>query len=431
MRARAWKAFLLAGACTVTLTACPPPEWKRAAAASQELARDLAQADTGGGTPPAGAPHAGGGETRIYVDATRSMAGFVGCSTEATEFDQVLDRMANDLGVTEVQLFGEAAGVPLVEQRALDRSVHCPDAFRRLQNPDHALYALMEADSTAGIHVYFSDGVQSDARAATPSPSVRALQAWLARGRALAILVFRSRFAGDAWSEYRGAWMEGKVDVPDRPFYVFVLASREEDVDATIAKLSPSLKPEATLRFPREPFTCGIRRKVGAQAETTSPLWALVPPSVHQQMAEKPVHVADYVCTIRDGYPLRTVEAALEATYRRWDGQGFGDQGALPQAASFTLGTPAPGAGESVTPLHGTVPRDQPGTLFGFYHLRLSPRPGALRPEVDSLSTESDADRAQFNRTYRFSWLVEHLVRSQFARGPRPASLFLTIQDGG
>ena len=129
--------------------------------------------------------------------------------------------------------------------------------------------------------------------------------------------------------------------------------------------------------------------------------------------------------------PPHAVEAALSASYRRWDGQGFGGEGALPQPAAFTLGNPAPGATGSVTTLHGTVPRDQPGTLFGFYHLRLTPRPGALRPELESLSTESDADPAQFNRTYRFSWLVEHLVRSQFARGPRPASLFLTIQDGG
>lgn len=430
MRARALKALLVASACTITLAGCEQ-ELDRVMAASRKLSGDLAQADSGGSARPATAPAPKGDETRLYVDASRSMAGFVGCSATATEFDQVLDRMANDLGITSVRLFGESAGgAPLVEERSLDRSVHCPDAFRRLQNPDYELYTLMEGDSAARVNVYFSDGVQSATSAATPSPSVRALQAWLAKGRALAILAFRGRFAGDAWSEQRGAWM-GPVDVPDRPFYVFVLAPSEKDVDETLAKLSPSLQPEATLRFPSAPFSCGVRRRVAAQAETTSPPWALVPPSVHRQMAENPVHVSDYACTIRAGYPLRAVEAALSASYRRWDGQGFGDEGALPEPAAFTLGKPAPGATGSVTPLHGTVPRDQPGTLFGFYHLRLTPRPGALRPELESLSTESDADRGQFNRTYRFSWLVEHLVRSQFARGPRPASLFLTIQDGG
>lgn len=430
MRARALKALLVASACTITLTGCEK-ELDRVMAASRKLSGDLAQADSGRRAGPAAAPVPAGDETRLYVDASRSMAGFVGCSATATEFDQVLDRMANDLGITSVRLFGEpGGGAPLVEERSLDRAVHCPDAFRRLQNPDYELYTLMEGDSAARVNVYFSDGVQSATSAATPSPSVRALQAWLAKGRALAILAFRGRFAGEAWSEQRGAWM-GPVDVPDRPFYVFVLAPSEKDVDETLAKLSPSLRPETTLRFPSDPFSCGIRRRVAAQAETTSPPWALVPPSVHRQMAENPAHVADYACSIREGYPLRAVEAALSASYRRWDGQGFGDEGALPEPAAFTLGKPAPAATGSVTPLHGTVPRDQPGTLFGFYHLRLTPRPGALRPELESLSTESDADRAQFNRTYRFSWLVEHLVRSQFARGPRPASLFLTIQDGG
>jgi hypothetical protein len=423
--------LLAAGAWLAAVAGCGG-EAERVARASQALATELAAADSPGPTPARVSVFAsGGGETRLYVDASRSMAGFVGCRATATEFDQVLDRLANDLGITSVRLFGQpSGGGDLVEERDLDRSVHCGDAFRRLQNPDYELYARMEQDSAAAVNVYFSDGVQSATTAATPSPSVRALQTWLANGRALAILAFRSRFSGEPWSEQRNAWMDS-TEVPDRPFYVFVLGTTEAAIDQTLARLSPSLKPEATLRFPADPFTCGIRRKVQAQRETSSPLWALVPPSVHRQMSAQPIHVADYACTIRDGYPLRAVEAALTVSYRRWDGQGFGAEVPLPEPASFAVGTPAASAAGSVTPVHGTVPRDHPGTLFGFYHVRLSPRPGALKAELESLSTESDADPAQFNRTYRFSWLVEHLVRSQFARGPRPASLFLTIQDGG
>lgn len=400
--------------------------------ASRALATELAAED--GARPPtaaAGASAPQGGETRLYVDASRSMAGFVGCGQTATEFDQVLDRMANDLGVTTVRLFGQAmGGGSLVEERALDRDVHCPDAFRRLQNPDYELYRMMEADSAAGVNVYFSDGVQSAAAAATPSPSVAALQRWLASGRALAILAFRGRFAGEAWSEQRGGWI-GAVDVPNRPFYVSILAPSEAAIDEALGRLSPTLRPEAVLRFPAAPFDCGIRRRLMVQQETTSPAWALVPPSVHAQMATQPAHVADYECTIREGIPLRAVEAAVRADFRRWDGQKLGDGAALPQGAAFRLQPPAASEGKSVAALQGTVPRDQPGTLYGFYHLRLSPRPGALKPELEALSTESDADPGQFNRTYRFSWMVEHLVRTQFARAPRPASLFLTIQDGG
>lgn len=428
MPARPWKCLLVACACLVA--ACNG-ELERVAAASRELAGELAAADAprgpanGQGTAPAG------GETRLYVDASRSMAGFVGCSQTATEFDQVLDRMANDLGITTVRMFGQpSGGGALVEERPLDRAVHCPDAFRRLQNPDYELYRLMEADSGAGVNVYFSDGVQSATSAATPSPSVAALQRWLASGRALAILAFRSRFAGEAWSEQRGGWM-GRVEVADRPFYVFFLGPGEAALDEALGRLSPSLKPLAILRFPADPFACGIRRRLLVQTETSDPPWGLVPPSVHGQMVTQPAHVADYECTLRDGFPLRAVEATVRAEFRRWDGTKFGDGAALPQGAAFTLQPPAVSEGKSVAALQGTVPRDQPGTLYGFYHLRFTPRPGPLRPELEALSTESDADRGQFNRTYRFSWMVEHLVRTQFARAPRPASLFLTIQDGG
>lgn len=411
--------------------------------ASQKLARELAAHDRGGPLPnPAHMGQARNTNARLYLDASRSMAGFVGCSGSPTEFDQVMDRLANDLEITDVRLFGTPPGAgSLVEERPLDRSVHCPDAFRRLQNPDYELYALLEHDST--VNVYITDGVQSATRATTPSPSVAALQRWLAGGRALAILAYRSRFTGDAWSEQRNGWI-GPVNVPDRPFYVFVLASTEEAVDETIARISPEedslpegsarsagrLRPDLTLRFPAAPFACEIRRKIGAQQMMDPPPWALVPPSVHRQMVGNPIPVADYICTIRDGYPLRTVEGTLRADYRRWDGQKFGDPTPLPEGASLRTRRSLATGDRSVTVVQGTIPLDQPGTLFGFYHVRLSPRPGALKAQMDSLSTNSDIDPAQFNRTYRFSWLVEHLVRSQFARGPHPASLFLTIQDG-
>jgi hypothetical protein len=431
MHARAWKCLFVTAVCVAAAAGCKG-ETARVVAASQNLAGELAKADSvGRAAPPAHGARPNGGETRLYVDASRSMAGFVGCGGTPTVFDQVMDRMANDLEITGVRLFGsQAGGGSLVEERPLDRSVHCPDAFRRLQNPDYELYALLERDSTAPVNLYFTDGVQSATTHATPSPSVAALQRWLAGGQALAILVFRSRFAGDAWSEQRDGWM-GRVDVPDRPFYVFVLAPTEDAIDQTLARLSPSLQPSLTLRFPAAPFSCGIRRTIGAQQVTDSPLWALVPPSAHLQMVGKPIPVADYVCTIRNGYPLRTVEATLRADYRMWDGQSFGNATPLPGNASLTVQPPAATADGSVAVVAGTVPRDQPATLFGFYHVRLSPRPGALRTEMDSLSTDSDVEPAQFNRTYRFSWLVEHLVRGQFARGPHPASLFLTIQDGG
>lgn len=417
-------------ASAVVLTGCES-ELDRVVAASRELSRDLSAEDAASPPRDAHAPAPRGGETRLYVDASRSMAGFVGCRTTATEFDQVLDRMANDLGVTTVRLFGQpSGGGSLVEERALDYSVHCPDAFRRLQNPDYELYRLMGADSGAAVHVYFSDGVQSAASAATPSPSVAALQRWLASGRALAILAFRSRFAGDAWSEQRGGWM-GTTEVADRPFYVSILAPTEQAVDEVLGRLSPSLKPVATLRFPAAPFACGIRRRLMVQMETSDPAWALVPPSVHGQMATQPAHVADYECTLREGFPLRAVEAAVRAEFRRWDGTRFSAGAALPPGAAFQLQPPAASEDKSVAALQGTVPRDQPATLYGFYHLRFTPRPGPLDPELEALSTESDADPGQFNRTYRFSWMVEHLVRTQFARAPRPASLFLTIQDGG
>ena len=354
------------------------------------------------------------------------MAGFVGCDQRLSVFDNVLARMASDLSVSRVVLFGEASapGASLYEERALDQSLRCPEAYARLQNPDFRLIERIQADSAAGLSVYLTDGVQSATSAATPSPSVRGLQQWLSQGRALAILAFRGEFDGQGWSERRGQWI-GDVSVPDRPFYAFLFAWNEEEMDRALARLSPQLKQDADLiRLRSGAIHCDVEPKILAETGTSDPLWLLMSPAAQNSLAASPGIIAQYACRIDPNHPVRTVSARIEATHRPWLGSAFGDAQALPSGVSFSADTATATQAGSAAPVWASIP-EVPSTRFGFYHLVLHGQPGGIKPPLLALSTDDDADPADFNRTFRFSWLLEHLVRAQFEReSPRDPFFF-------
>jgi len=397
----------------------------RAASVSRELARSLAKP-----MPDTAAPGAPGvqGVPKLYVDATKSMAGFVGCRQRRT-FDAILARTATDLGVSRVWLFGEQSNTPgLLAEHALDHGVHCPETYNRLHNPDFALVEAIGRDTRTAVHVYFTDGVQSATDAGVPSPSVRALQQWIGGGRALAVLVFRGTFSGPAWSEELQQWTD-TVTVKDRPFYAFLFARSESDIDRLLERLSGPVRQSAevirvTGAFPQ----CGVQTAAQHYAKMDSPPWAMLPPSLTRRLATGAAEVGAYECRIPREFPLETVLARTAGTYRKWQGSAFAQQpGAMPAGASFSTDSVLPTEGGSRVLLIARVP-DDPSTRFGFYALELLPKPGRLRGAVDSLTTDTDAAASTYRRTYRFGWMLEHLVRSEFERRGAPRQYFITVQ---
>jgi hypothetical protein len=365
----------------------------------------------------------------MYIDASQSMAGFVGCRGATTEFDATVDRLANDLGIADVTMFGEGRGA-MLQQRPLDAAVHCPDAYRQVRNPDFALYQAIRSDSSSGVHLYVTDGVQSASTAATPSPSVAALQQWISEGKGLAILAFRSRFSGPLWSEQASRWL-GRAEAAARPFYVIVLAPSDAAVDAVIARLSPSLKQHATeMRFSGPGTDCDVRRKASQIVDAKSdPVWMFIGSAQRAQGSGGALPLAEMRCAIAPSAAIGEVGARLVVDYHPFRGGSFGPSGPVPAGTQFQASSTGAVPDTSVVLVSASVPPKQPGTRFGFYQVRMTPVPGLLKPAITELSTESDAAVSSAGSTYRFAWMVEHLARSQFERTATPQSFFLTLQN--
>jgi hypothetical protein len=414
----------MSGLC-IAAAGCTSEE-DRAASASRALARSLAMPDS---EPVAASTGASPGVPKLYLDATQSMAGFVGCGQSRT-FDAILARTATDLGITHVWLFGEPSdgSGALLAEHPLNQSVYCTETYSRRHNPDFALVEAIQTDTESAVHIYFTDGVQSAVDGPIPSPSVRALQGWISGGRALAILAFRGTFSGRAWSEEGRRWT-GTASVEKRPFYAFVLARSEPGVERVLERLSQAVRQRAVVlrvtgAFPR----CSVQPARQHYAKMESPPWVMLPPSLTRRLGSGRAEVGVYECQIPREFPLESVPTAIAATYGRWQGADFSAPlGALPSGVSFASDSVLISDVGSRVVLTAGIPDDK-STRFGFYALELRAVPGRLRASVDSLSTETDASLATYEQTYRFGWMLEHLVRSEFERRALRHPYFLTVQ---
>lgn len=397
--------------------ACKPPPVLKA---SLELAKAL--------VPPnpllAKGPVAGGG-VRVLIDASRSMQGFAGCLASRTEYNNALDRVTSSLSVDSVVQFGERAkGSGQVFNTVLIGSgIHCPNFYDRLQNPDYALYKAALDDSSGRTYLYFTDGVQSDWSGRNPGPSIGALDQWLRGGRTLAIIAFRSRFDGQAWSE-QAQRMIANVSTAERPFYVFVLAQSDAALNGILQKLPASLSAAGRMiRFGNEAVDCKLfPGNVPKFKSSSTPPWSLI----EYTNITPGKSILDYRCDLRGEYPLAGIIPHVSLEYRTWDGKQFSVHAGQAGVAKLAALPPASTSQGSATQLEGRLPKDE-STRYGFYAVRVSGEPGVPRPWVDSLSTDTDAQPATFDRTYRLSWLIESLARADLAMRP-PAVYGLTIQ---
>jgi hypothetical protein len=359
----------------------------------------------------------------LVVDGSMSMAGYVTCTGTATEFSNVLDRTAAALGLANVSIFGEQSGKPLLEVRTLGRDVHCPGMYTRIQNPDYRLLEIAAADTLTVV--YFTDGVQSSASHGTPSPSMVAMENWLAAGGEIAILAFRSTFIGFGWSERNNA-MIGRVSVDDRPFYVFIFTPAGQTVDGVLHRLPPQLVERATrIAFRNEPVRCEVKPAQLVIASSLTPPWSALPAQSVTQAPTQPVPVGSVQCSMTADFPLRRVQATVVPTaYYAWDGDRYVSV-PLPAGYRFTIDR-YDTATASIAEIDAVLPMD--ARLYGFYSLEITPRPGSLRPELEELSTDDDSNAESFDRTYRFGWLLDYLVRGQFDAFKVTYPYFLTLE---
>ncbi|GJG86306.1 hypothetical protein tb265_14870 [Gemmatimonadetes bacterium T265] len=395
--------------------------------ASRALATRAA-AEGGPAAPAAARPGPAGGGYVLYVDGSQSMAGYAGCRVAPTTFDETIDRLAVDLGVTTLQRFGTGGSArAILEPTAISPAVHCPAFYDRAQNPDAELYQRILDDSAGRVHVYVTDGVQSDL-SATQSPSVRLLRAWIDRGRPLAILALRSHFDGRGWSEARKQWT-GRWQADARPFYVLLFAPTNDQLDRTLARLSAAVRERAQLlRFGDGALRCTTEPgTLPRLAESAAPAWDMYGARTTRALVSTGAAVARLACAARDGFPVGGVRLVTDrVTYGRWTGSTFTYPADAPAGVSVTADSVVAVAGGFQTFVRARL-GDDPATRFGFFAARLAPGAASVSPAVAALSTDSDAEPASADRTYRFAWVVEQLLRAQVERSLPRADVAFTV----
>jgi hypothetical protein len=373
----------------------------------------------------------------MFIDITQSMAGFT-AGAVYREFDEVMDDVSGALGLSRVVEFGRK-GAALFTEGAVVRSLHSEAAYSGLNNPDYCLFDFaLNWDGDKPI-IYLTDGVQSAKSISASGPSVAALTKWLERGHHVGIMAFRGKFSGRLWSERAQDWIGPVREDSEtrRPFYLFVLASDEaeledvfEQLDSTLRQDGAALKPQygtslTTVQFGERERTCNLT--------TTIPYFTNDPPSRWTWVEDLKIatfavtdttEIARWECdelVNAPSDPSVRRGGSVEFTYREWDraASAFGDPIGNPLGAAFSFqrGT--------LTGKIGNDPLIQPYT---FWALEISGERGPMRPDLRALSTFSDATLDAADKTYRFDSLIENLAAADFEHQRPTATVYLTVK---
>lgn len=375
--------------------------------------------------PEGGPPH---GRQVLFLDATQSMAGFTGRSGTFTAFDRVLARLATELGIEEVALFGETGGSPdgLYQTVRFGRELHEPDSYDRLNNPDYCLVRDLLGSDSLGTSLYISDGVQSSEDYGISSPTVAAFREWIGGGRALEILAFRSEFSGRAWSEQRRRWI-GEADIESRPFYVFIFARTSAEVSGLVAGLPEEIRDLATrISFHEDPVACSMNLGSSFYERDPDINW------IHLRSLSGTSSSDDVIpgilrCRMDEAYPLASLVGDVDPSYYAWNGADNGFVGPSDPPGGTTLEVDSIGTDPGLV----EIPIRAEWSLvhgIGFYRLKTSALPGGIRPTIRDLSTDSDSALEDFDRTFRFDWLIGHLVRAQLETQDLERSMFVLLE---
>ena len=377
----------------------------------------------------------------MFIDITQSMAGFT-AGAVYREFDEVMDDVSSALGLSRVVLFGKSGA--LFQESAASFVLHDEAVYTGENNPDYCLWDFaLNWDGDKPI-VYLTDGVQSAESIGAPGPSVDALKKWLEKGHHVGIMAFRGKFSGRLWSEQAGNWIGvvsedfvSEASEKRRPFYLFVLASDEdeledvfEQLDNTLRQDGAALKPQygtslTTVQFGERERACNLRSTMPYFMAETSSRWTWVDDQRIPAFKTDPgTEIGTWVCDDLENAPSGpSASGSVEFKYWEWDrnARAFGGPKNNPQGAKFNL--------EENT-LRGTLGSNFPGTptRHTFWALEVSGERGPMRPDLRALSTFSDATLDAADKTYRFDWLIANLAAADFERRPPTASLYMTVK---
>lgn len=369
----------------------------------------------------------------FYIDASASMAGFPGCERGRSHYDRVL--MGLDLALNSdeiranVALFGgDKNKNAYFVNTSVNNELLCGNAYSFAQNPDSALYARVLADTIHLVSVYVTDAVQSDGTSVTPAATLQVLRQWLARDHSIAILAYRSDFRGRVWSEAADTMFEDQT-VAARPFYVVVLAYSETVLAHTLSKLRARATPETEIRLSPNSIQCDFDPEISSSPALQAYRWIYVSRDHYtRRTRDQGTRLGVLSCDVSPDYPVQQIGYRWTVLSRRWGRRNFSP----PSPASptgFSIQVEENTDDGLRAAVYSRVTSRRRGS-YGLYTLSLFPEQGTvLRPEIQALSTEDDANPGNFDKTYYFSELVSKLVEIDFERRKVPIQYHFTIQE--
>jgi hypothetical protein len=367
----------------------------------------------------------------FYLDASKSMAGYAGCTHRTSHFDYVLNRLSTALHQPRVQLFGVSGrDTSYLSQSDLSHEVNCPETYSRTENRDSLLFSRIVRSREPAV--YFTDGVQSDATSSSLARVAALLGEWIESGHSLAWVVDTSTFVGDVWSE-RGRRSGGIDTIPGKPFHVLVFANDPAQLDSLLAAAGPVLVDARIYRFDSHAVRCQLTKFHSGELPRMDMENHWFSPSASDLRALADTGVlAEIECD--DQYPVaRLTPSANPRISGVWTKQGFDTVQPPPYTIYTGAKTAAITSAGNVRRARHTVnafiPRPPSGTV-SFWDIRFAlSAAGGLAPEIHDLSTDDDSDVHARTKTYRFTWLMEQLVEATERVRTKSVPVFLTIRN--
>jgi hypothetical protein len=404
--------------------------------------------------PTAGPSPQSAAESRVYIDASESMKGYVAAPDGS--FVKVVEALGYSMPGCRLYKYGFAGGqrhdasagqATFAREIRFSQDLRKPSFYDLGFNEDDVLIKHLAAEDPPALSVILTDGVYSARNTELQSEVVKAVEEWMNEGRFFGILIFASPFDGRLYSENKRGWTE-PLKVNARPFYAFVFSPTEKEFRDLRDQLAGEVEIAGSLAFPREAVTCTVtpEDKNGLEKKDGPPRH---PFHLHMYNAsvygggEQTQMSFDLRCTPAPDYPVAAFkpEPSLEAY--TWQQDAFRKNERPPQftyqfaerpAAGATV-TPSPEAVGGIAPLPTptAAARKQPNltlTLerdvtasYSLYHLTFGLSGRALRPDIRELSTQDDAVIGEAGKTYRFYEFISSLTAMHLQNGKAKAAL--------
>lgn len=402
-------------------------------------------------------------DSRVYLDSTESMQGFV--TTPNTTFTRVIESLSYAMPGSRLYKYGMTEAGAIHDHQDFAREIRFTQDLRRPAfydldyNEDDLLFNLLAEEDPPARSVLITDGVYSARQSELESEVVKAINKWLKKGRFFGILVFTSQFQGKLYSENRRTWLDG-IEVGARPFYAFVFSPSEKGFRDLREKLSRDFQGMEALVFPNEAVSCPLEPIAAAGL-----LFKDVPPQTgfylhmynqnifgEKRLAEL---TYDFRCIPAKDYPVAEFDLEVTLDSYSWSQESFkkakhSQQIAFTYEAETAIGetlnaaSPAlqvtPAAATTTSPI-ALVPQPRlklaflkdTGTPYSLYHVIFSLSSKEVKPNIRSLTTEDDSQPQDAEKTYRFFEFVSalttvHLQNQAAVRLPPPVFVILKNQ---